>query len=364
MSLQKNLEQLVKFKTVTGNYQECQAVLDWIKKEIKGLPLYIKQLNSNKFQSLVITTQKTKKPIMWLMAHLDVVPGKEELFVPQVKNSKMFGRGANDMKFAIACYLELLKELGNDLSKYNFGVMLTTDEEFGGFDGAGFLTKQGFVSQVVFLPDGEGAWQIEKSAKGVLDLLVESKGKSAHGSQPWLGKNAIENLLNFINTLKNIFPKEPCRIKSHYHATMNVGKIEGGEAINKVPGSAKAFIDVRFTPETSMVSVIKSIQMVKKNFNGISVKVIVSGHSSKIDPKNHFVQTFSKIAYDNFKIKTTFAVSHGSSDARFFAVKNIPVILINPEGDGAHSDKEWIDLKDLERFYFVMKKFVQQTTKI
>jgi len=359
----KILKKLISFKTITKNHKENEKALGWIKTQIKDLPVYIKDFKSNGFSSLVITTQKTKKPIILLQAHLDVVEGPEKVFKPRIVKNRLYGRGAYDMKFAIACYLKLLKELNKDLSKYNFGIMITTDEEIGGFNGVKFLLDKGFKSKVCFLPDGGEEWKFEKEAKGVWHLLIESKGKSAHGSRPWLGKNAIENLISFLNVLRKEFPREPCHIKNHYHETLNIGKIQGGIAINKIPDSAFAWIDIRFTSKTNKSHLKKLLNSVKKNFKDIKIKEIVFGDNFKINPDNPYIQTFSQIALKRFKIKTSFVISHGSSDARFFVKKKIPVLLIKPKGGGQHSEKEWIDLKDLDRFYLVLKEFVTRVSK-
>lgn len=85
--------------------------------------------------------------------NVDVVePNEPEQFQPQIKDGKLFGRGAYDMKFAVACYLNLLLELGSKLSEYNFGIMLVSDEELGGFHGTGKLVEQGWPSEFCFLP--------------------------------------------------------------------------------------------------------------------------------------------------------------------------------------------------------------------
>jgi len=125
------------------------------------------------------------------------------------------------MKFAIACYLKLLQNLREDISKYNLGVMITSDEEIGGHNGVKALLDKGYRSKVCFLPDGGREWQFERGAKGAWHLLVESYGKSSHGSRPWQAKNALSQLIDFLNILKKEFTSEPCRDKFHYPNTLN-----------------------------------------------------------------------------------------------------------------------------------------------
>jgi len=338
--IQKILEKLISFKTISGNHLENKKALEGIKNQIKHLPVYITEFESNGFSSLVITTQKNKQPIIWLQAHLDVVSGATQAFCPQVVNKRLYGRGAIDMKFAIACYIKLLKDLDKNLPKYNFGIMITTDEEIGGFNGVKFLLDKGFSSKVCFLPDGGKNWQFIKTSKGIWDLSIQSKGKSSHAARPWLGQNALNELIDFLNELRKKFPQEPCHIKDHYHETFNIGKITGGNVANQVPDFAEALVDIRFTPKMNKVKLQKIIDLSIKNFRNIKIKEIFFYDSFAINPENYYVQLFSQIAYEKLKIKTTFINTPGSSDACFFIQKNIPVVMIRPNGGNFHADNE------------------------
>lgn len=360
--MRKILEKLISFKTITEDKKENKKALVWIKNQVRNLPLFLREFEIRGFPSLILTTQKGKQPIIWFQAHLDVVPGPERVFQPKIRKGILYGRGAFDMKFAIACYLRLLKDLGENLSKYDFGIIITSDEEIGGFNGVKAILGKGFSSKVCFLPDGGKNWQFEKSAKGVFHLLIESKGKSGHGSRPWLAKNALDNLIDFLLALKKKFPQEPCKIKNHYHNTFSLGKIEGGEVANKIPNLAKALIDIRFI-SSKKSQIEKILNFTKRDFKNIKIKKIAFGDSIDIDINNPYLRLFSQIAREKFNIKTSFTISHGTSDARFFLKNKIPVILIRPKGGGHHSENEWIDLKDLEKFYFVLKEFVKTVAK-
>src|SRR5680860_1035635 len=109
--LEDYLIDLIQFKTLSKDFKENGEALRWIENEIKDLPVFIKRYEKNGFQSLVITTKKTKTPKIMLAAHLDVVKGSKNIFQPVIKDGKLYGRGVFDMKYAIACYLKLLQEL-------------------------------------------------------------------------------------------------------------------------------------------------------------------------------------------------------------------------------------------------------------
>jgi succinyl-diaminopimelate desuccinylase len=358
------LKKLISFKTTLNQLNINFLALNWIKNQIKDLPIKINEFNFNGYPSLLIFTQKTKKPILFLVAHIDVVEAPAQMFQPKIKRERLYGRGAFDMKFAIACYLRLLKELKNEIKNYNFGIIVTSDEEIGGFNGVKKILEKGYRAKVCFLPDGGKNWEFPKITKAVWHIKFESYGKTTHGSRPWEGENAILNLILFLENLKKEFKKEPCKTKNHFHDTLNIGKIEGGRATNQVPDYAQAFLDIRLTKNEKREKLKKKIKDILKKFPKIKMKNLIFGKGYQISGSNPYFKLFSKIAKEKFKIKTSFCISHGSSDARFFIEKNIPTILIRPRGGGKHSSKEWIDLKDLERFYQVLKVFVQKVAKV
>lgn len=360
MKLEQILRILIQFKTVTVDQKQNEECLRWIQRAVKNLPVYTKFIFKNSFPSLVITTKKTKSPIVWLVAHIDVVPGSSRVFMPKKQGDRLLGRGTFDMKFAAACYIKLLQELGDELSKYNLGVMLTTDEEVGGKNGVKALLGQGYRSKLAFLPDGGQDWQIEKAAKGVLQLNVIARGTSAHGSRTWIGKNAIVSLIDFLDMVRNIFPKEPCGNDLHWHSTCNVGTIAGGKAINQIPDLASAQLDIRFPTAKEGSLILQKIQRLQRKSPAIRVSIREHEGSYTQNLSLPAVQQFSRIAKEKYGITTSFCFSHGTSDGRFFARKNIPVIMVRPSGGDHHSENEWIDLKNLERFYGVLKDFIGQ----
>jgi acetylornithine deacetylase/succinyl-diaminopimelate desuccinylase-like protein len=357
----KILAKLVSFESIPHNFKEKKKGILWILKFLKKFPLKLKYFEFSGHPSLIALT-KNKNPKIFLAAHFDVVPASPKLFNLKIKGGKAFGRGVYDMKFAIACYLRLIEEIKNDLKKMNFGIMITSDEETGGFFGTKKLIEKGFKSKVVFLPDGGSNWEIEKMAKGAWHLKIKFFGKSAHGSRPWQGEGANEKLIEFLREFKKFFPKEPCKIKNHWHRTLTIGKIEGGKATNQVSDFAQAFLDIRYLTQMERRKIKAKLNGLKKKFN-FKIEEIALAKPYQVNLENEYVKTFIEILKEKLKIKPNFSLSHGSSDARFFLEKKIPVILIRPEGGGHHSEKEWIKIEGLEKFYSVLKEFVIKLSK-
>jgi len=361
--MEKIFNKLISFRTISDDQNSNRQALSWIKQSIAKLPVTVVDYEKNGFLSLLITTRPTKTPAIWFQGHLDIVPAPDHLFSLREENGKWYGRGTYDMKFALACYLKLLFDFGEDLPSYDFGIMITTDEEIGGMNGVGALVEDGFIAESCFLPDGGTDWHYEKAAKGAWHFLVESRGKSTHGSRPWTGQNAIEQLMEFLTLIKKEFATEPCGDEEHYHSTISVGKIEGGEAVNKVPDFAKAFVDIRFVPETTKEALEAKIIKIANKFSGISLRDLSVGGSYQIDPSSSHHKMFYEAVRTEMPFEPKGILSHGSSDARFFAERGIPVVMTRPKGGGLHSDEEWIDKEDLKRFYRVIKQYAKKAGK-
>lgn len=355
--LTKYLRELIAMKTVTADRAANQLALEWVEKQLQAMPLHMHHYEFDGYHSLVVTTQETKAPKVLLAAHIDVVPAPDELFTAKVEGNKMYGRGSYDMKMAIACYLLLLQELKDELPQYDFGLMLTSDEEIGGMHGVQRLLEIGYSAQVVLLPDGGFNWRLERAAKGVLDVRIAAKGRTAHGSRPWEGENAIEKLMAVLNEIKSYFQKLQVK-NAEYYPTVNIGTIAGGVATNQVPDSAEAKLDIRFPAVISSEEIMQHLEAIADNQKGVTLEKLIEASPSQVDLSLPPFQSFRQLAKELYKIEIGEVSAHGASDARYFGERKIPVLVISPEGGDIHSDKEWINLDDLVRFYTVMKAWV------
>lgn len=345
------LKSLVSFKTTSDNLSELNRCVDFVKDYFSGSDAFVKKFVSNKKPSLVVTTKNTKKPDVFFVAHLDVVPADDSDFEAKVVDEKVFGRGALDNKGSAAVLIILTKEIAKMKDKPSIGLMLTTDEEVGGADGVAYLVKQGFRSKFVVVPDaGKDVNYFVFKEKGILRLKISAEGKAAHGSRPWEGVNAIEKLIDAYGEIKRLFTQNK---KGHWHKTINLGKISGGSAINVVPSYAEMFFDIRFTERDSVKELLKKI----KQLSGLKVEVLESGDAFITPTKNDYLQKLVGAVKKVTNEKTFFRVEHGASDIRHFANYNIPGILFMPKGSNAHSKNEFVVVSSLIDFYRIVKIF-------
>jgi succinyl-diaminopimelate desuccinylase len=352
------LSHLVRFPTVTSDQATNRAAIDWVQQQLDGLPLHIARHESRGFPSLVATTKPTKSPKLWLAAHIDVVPGHTDTYNPKVEDGKLYGRGAHDMKFALAIFIALLQDLGPALTDYDLGLMVTSDEEVGGMDGVYMLLNHhGYRGGAVLVPDCNANWTLEMGAKGVMWADLTATGTTGHASRTWEGLNAIDELYRFVAHLRQNIPTEPCGDPLHQHPTLNLGTISGGTAANAVPDSATARIDIRFPPSTTAEQITGWLNEAYAAIPSVKPTVIIADPPYQVTGDGP-VKRFGEIVKEVTGHKLGQIIANGSSDARHFARHNIPTINACSTGSGYHVPREWIDIEDMARFYEVTKRYV------
>ncbi len=352
-NLINHLKTLVAFKTVEGNFAEQKKCLDYIKEQFTFYPFHIAEYESNGKPSLVLTTEKTKHPKIFLVAHIDVVPGKESLFKLHADGDKIIGRGVCDMKFAIAtyiCVLEALYKINKTLP--SLGLMFTSEEEVEGNNGPGILlSEKGYSCDLAFIPDGGDNWHIVEEARGILNVELKIGGKSAHGARPWKGESAITKLFQVGEKLKKMYPSS----SEKYDVTINYGKISGGSAINQVADNASLWLDIRYTPKVSETEIMKNLQT---TFPDIKIEIFDSLPPFFINTQNKYIQQWLQLInlQGNEKV---FIKEDAATDGPYFTENNIPVIISKPNGGDIHTEQEWISLSSWIKFSELLYLFLK-----
>lgn len=353
----EQLRQLVACRTLPGDVDENARALDLVTGWL-GNEAVKKRVKNGKAEILIASNTKTMSPNFALMVHMDVVAGRDDQFEVEVGGDRLIGRGVSDMKFSVPMGIALVNELVAIKSKLKFSLVITTDEEVGGFEGAKFLEeKMGFLPKVLIVPDGGDNLFFVNKAKGICQILVESKGKPAHASRPWLGKNALESLVKLANKLLAKFEGNN-RMES-WKTTMNIGLIQGGISTNQVCAEAIMKLDFRFPETESEESIIGEVAEAAKQVDGnLKVSQIAGGLPTFTDETlpvvKRFIGAMEKAVGQSIEIKSTY----GGSDARWFAKHNTPVLMIKPIGGEIHSDNEWISLSSCAKFFEGVRSFL------
>lgn len=356
MDMQDLLKKLIRFKSDKNNPDEIKRCIGFVASYLKKAGLKVK-VYSHKGVPSLIAAQKLKKHYQYILnGHLDVVPADyKNAFKPTIKGSKLYGRGAADMKGVTTAMIEVLKE--PDLKSVDIAIMLTGDEEIGGYNGVGYLVnKLGYNCDCVIAPDGGNYFQLILAEKGVLHIEFKAKGKASHGSSPWKGVNALEILISVWQEINKKFKKTT--EENRWLPTVNLGKMVGGDATNKVPTEAKMYLDFRYPKRAQKQKILNLIRKACKK-NKVTFKIESDGDILFTPKNNKYVKKILKAANET-KIIMTIDKCSGASDARFFSSKGIPVIMFKCYSSDAHINNEWVDLKSLEKFYKLLKLFLSQ----
>jgi succinyl-diaminopimelate desuccinylase len=253
---------LIRFRSMHSEPEEIKRCAEFIEKYLEVYAIEYWRFDHGGTPSILILPGRGKTPIL-LMSHIDVVDASAELFTPVQKQGKLYGRGSIDDKYAVALslvllknHLEHLRSKGKGQKDLPFGVLITGDEEIGGTNGAKKVLNEVKADFCVAL-DGGAPDKIVVKEKGVLKLKLVSKGKAAHGARPWLGENAIDNLIEDYLKLRNHFQVSA---PDHWHRTMNFSMIQAGKSFNQVPESAEALFDIRYTESDDIDRLVSQMQ--------------------------------------------------------------------------------------------------------
>lgn len=351
------ISQLIKFQSDKNHPQEMKKCFDFVVSDLKKVGLKVNTFQKNGHAALVAAPTLKKHYQFLLNGHLDVVPANYlNAFKPQIKNNRLYGRGASDMKGPLGVLIKISKELVEEKTAVDFCLMITTDEEVGGFDGVNYLVNEkGYSCDCALIPDGGPNFELILGEKGVLFIKLKAKGKAAHGSQPWLGDNALDKLIRVYQQIARKMPKTTK--DDNWKPTFNLGVLSGGDAPNKVCALAEAKIDFRYPEKKQRNQLLQLIKEAVKKERRVSFEIIVQGAPLINDPQNKYFKDLQAVASKHGR-KLNVKKEHGASDGRFLSEKGIPVLMFKPLCSPAHIKDEWIDLKSLEDYHRIIKDFL------
>ena len=297
-----------------------------------------------------------------LAPHLDTVPAADESqFVPRTKNGRLFGRGACDTKGSVAAMLTALCALANAKQRPQETEIIfagLVDEE-NAQAGSRALAAQGFKADLAIVGEPTQL-KVVTAHKGSLWLRLETRGKSAHGARPELGRNAVHAMARIVDTLETDYAAQ---LRRRRHpllgcATVNVGMIRGGTQPNIVPDACAITIDRRTLPGETEAGVRREITALLKRKN-----IPAQFTNTKLAP------TSALETKTSLPLVRQFMQSAGQSrpagvdyfcDASVLAGAGIPSVVFGP-GDiaQAHTADEWIALASLERAQEILLRFFQ-----
>ena len=373
----KIAKKLISFPSITP---KDAGAINYLVKKLKQLGFKCKILEFKEKKSAPIKNLYARlgsnRPNICYAGHTDVVPPGNlkdwtiDPFKPKIKNKYLIGRGANDMKSSIACFISAVEKFLETKSKFkgSISLLITGDEEGLAINGTkkvvDYLKKK--KEKIDFCIVGEPTnpnklgEMIKIGRRGSLTGKIKIYGTQGHVAYPHLLNNPISTLVNICKKLEE--KKLDKGNKNFQPSNLEFTEIHvENKAHNVIPGEARARFNIRYNNYHTANSLKKRINTVVKNFckkskSKFKIEYIASGDSFLTKPgKNIYLA--KKIIKKITKINPKFSTTGGTSDARF--IKKIsPCLEFGLVNKTMHKVDECVSISDLKKLTNIYKTFL------
>jgi succinyl-diaminopimelate desuccinylase len=312
--------------------------------------------------SVVATMGSAEGPSLAWNGHLDVVPAGDPVtwthppFAGEVQDGRLIGRGAADMKGAIAAALAAAAAihrsgvaLGGALTMH-----LAADEELAGIHGTKVLWERGFLRQDACVVGEPSGLQVGLAERGGAWITATTRGRAAHGSTPHLGVNAITSMARFLLRIEEVLPDLEHALVGR--PTVNAALVSGGTAPNVVPDRCEVDIDRRLIPgETSPEEVLAPFGRVAAEIEREHPEVDLTfalrewTDAAEASPRTAIAELCRTAVAEETGTMPADVGFTGITDARFYINDaKIPTVILGPGSlSVAHTANESIGVDEL-----------------
>ena len=318
-------------------------------------------------------------PVLHLNGHLDVVPAgggwTVEPFAGIVRNGRLYGRGSCDMKAGLAAAVaaaEAIRRAGVSLAG-TLEISGTVDEESGGSAGVAWLARQGRVAasrtDYVIIPEPLGVDRVCIGHRGVYWFEVVVRGRTAHGSMPFLGVSAIDHMAALLEALRSeLLPKLTSRVTrmpvvpaAAARATLNVNAVVGGQATDAVQSPCvadrcRAVFDRRFLVEERFeavrAEVVELLERLRARLTDFRYELndLMVVHPVQAPESSPLVSALQRNVREVLGGEAPLVASPGTYDQKHFArIAGVEHCVAYGPGnlELAHQPDEWCGIDDL-----------------
>ncbi len=349
-------ERLISYDT--SRSEELIAAAGFVKGWLESRDIEVRHRDHNGLPVLIAEVgpcaPEAAAPCVVLHGHLDVVPAPEAQFAPTIEGDRLIGRGAYDMKGALAAMMCALKDLEGQ-ERVGVRFVCVPDEESEEFDerATDAIVSWGLAGD--FAITGEPTdMHIGVEAKGVLAMRIEVQGRAAHSSTPWMGDNAVLKAIDTFRTLESLpFARESSELFDR--PSINLGKIEGGRAVNMVPDQCTMVVDVRYLPGQDPQAILADVEALE----GIEVTRTFIHPPVTVSRANPYVRALRDSVARSTSGEVMSVGRDGASDVAAFIEAGVPAVEFGPAGAGHHGPEEWVSLASLARYRRALADFVR-----
>jgi succinyl-diaminopimelate desuccinylase len=316
--------------------------IDALREEVRGLPVLRAEVGPE------------GAPTVVLHGHLDVVPGLAGQFEPRVEGDRLYGRGAYDMKGGLAALLLSTAAMREqERVRVRLGIVGDEESEEEAERGSDHLVDSGFLGD--FAITGEPTdLQIGVEAKGVLALRLEVSGVAAHGATPWLGDNAVLKAHDVFRSIESLpFARHSSELFDR--PSINLGRIMGGDALNKVPDRCAIDVDIRYLPDQDPEAILAQV----RGLPDAAATPLFTRPPAVVDRQSPFVVGLREAVSAHHDGEPMSVGRDGASDAVSFLRAGVPAVEFGPSGEGHHGPAEWVSVSSLEVYRQTLDSFLR-----
>ncbi|KAB0268056.1 M20 family metallopeptidase [Microvirga brassicacearum] len=348
------LEELVSIESYSGDEATVQdRIAHWFASH--GITAEIEEVDGGLKNVVVEIRGNGDGQTLWIGGHCDTVGiasgWTREPHAPRIEDNRLYGLGTMDMKAGLAAAMETVRDLHGRRAEWSGRLIFSAlaDEEAYSRGANAFIRKdRGIDAAIMCEPHFE---DVVIGSMGKINLRVEVKGRSAHGSRPEQGVNAVieaARLLVAIDGLERFSHPDFGRAS---HCVLDVAAGDGRYEI-RVPDTCTFTINWHFMPGETVDGAVTLIEGLVARLNSqacFSVTVREPRYESFLLERDHpFVSGFADAYRSVLGKEPDLAFGRGVSDANIFSGRaGIPTILFGPGGANMHAGDEWVDLDQL-----------------
>ena len=219
--------------------------------------------------------------------------------------------------------------------------------------GSDHLVDSGFLGD--FAITGEPTdLHIGVEAKGVLALRLQVSGMAAHGATPWLGDNAVLRALDVFRSIESLpFARHSSELFDR--PSINLGRIMGGDALNKVPDRCAIDVDIRYLPDQDPPPMLEQVKRSPRRRRRGALHPTPGGGR----PRPPYVRALRRHPRAHHDGEPMSVGRDGASDAISFLRVGVPAVEFGPVGEGHHGPEEWVSVSSLQTYRQTLEAFVR-----
>jgi succinyl-diaminopimelate desuccinylase len=345
-------ERLITYDTATS--EGLRAAAGFVKGWLEARELRVDGRDHDGLPVILAEVGPADGPTVVLHGHLDVVPAREGQFTPRVEGDRLIGRGAYDMKGALAAMMCALKDVAaQDQVRVQFICVPDEESEDVSRRSTDVLVKEEGLRADFALTGEPTDLHIGIQAKGVLAVRLQVSGTAAHGSTPWLGDNAILKAHDAFRRIETLpFSRESSDLFDR--PSINLARIIGGDAFNKVPDTCTIDVDIRFLPNQDPGDIMTQIRAI----GDLEIVKFFTRAPAIVSRHNVYVLALRDAIGRSIEGDTLSIGRDGASDAISFLEAGIPAVEFGPVGGGHHGPHEWVSISSLARYRQALSDFV------